>query len=170
MIRKILQFIYFFALGLLIVGCAATITLRAKGYRLLSVQTSSMAPVFSPGDAIMVKPVLPLKLVAGQVVSYRSPQSPGVIVSHRLIKVDALKSQLTTAGDVTHSPDPAFDYGALVGQVVAVLPGFGRVLDALKSRSGVIMAVILPALILMVYEILVLIDSIRGITYRLHNY
>jgi signal peptidase len=131
-------------LTLPIAGAAGLIILHARGERLLSVQTASMVPTFHPGDAIVVQPVLPSSLRPGDIVSYRSPRDPKVVISHRLVEIDRT-GQLITAGDALRSPDEPFSPLRVVGRATAVAPGLGTVLNVLRRPLSLVVLVYLPA-------------------------
>lgn len=134
----------------LVIAAAAVIAgLWKLGHlRLLSVQTDSMAPVYRPGDALLVGPASELR--PGEIVSYMSPTNPGVIISHRLVSVDNL---LVTKGDNLPKPDVAFSETLVVGRAAASLPRLGYVLDFLHKPIGVALSVYLPASALVIAEI-----------------
>lgn len=129
----------------LIVGTAGLIWLRVRGENLLSVQTASMAPSLKPGDAVIIRPAAWRELRPGDIVGYRSPRDPNLVISHRLIRVDRRTGQLITAGDALRAEDPAFSSTLLIGRATAVLPKFGLVLAALRQPPGLALALYLPA-------------------------
>jgi signal peptidase len=150
---------------LLLAGAAGLVILRARGELALSVQTASMVPTFRPGDALIVAPFSASQLRVGQVISYRSPHDPRVIISHRLISRGSA-GQLTTAGDALHSHDPSFAPNRVVGRVVSVAPGLGRLLDWLHQPLGLVVVVYVPALGLAGLEIRRLIKHYQQVYYR----
>lgn len=129
----------------LVAGAAALLILAGRHDRLLSVQTASMVPTFRPGDAVLVQPVTVRQLRPGEVISYRSSKNARVVISHRLVRINRQSGWLTTAGDALPAPDPAFPPSQLVGQVTAVAPGLGRLLDVLRQPLGLVFLVYLPA-------------------------
>jgi len=152
---------------LVMAAAAGLVIWRAHGLQLLSVQTASMVPTFQPGDALLVVPAQPSALKPGEVISYRSPHGGGVIVSHRLIAIDAKTGLLTTAGDAIHSHDPPFPPRLVIGRATAVAPGLGRVIDALRHPLGLALAVYLPATLIVATEVRRLGHSYRQPIYRL---
>src|SRR5665213_1547545 len=105
-------------LGMLVLIMAVLLVTRAHGEQLLSVQTGSMAPTLQPGDAVVVEPVQPSDLRPGDVISYQSPRSAQLIITHRLVSIDRRSGWLTTEGDALHTPDPTFAPRLLVGRVI----------------------------------------------------
>lgn len=140
------------SLTLLVAGAAGLLSLRAHGTRLLSVQTASMAPIFRPGDALIVGPVEAQSLHVGDIVSYQSPRWPTVI-THRLIAIDQRTGWLTTAGDALHSPDQAFPPSQILGRATAIAPRLGSLLNFLRTPVGLGLTIYLPATIVISNEI-----------------
>lgn len=130
-------------------GSAAVLLLLAmgylQGYRLLAVQSNSMQPVFARGDALVVRRTTADTLLPGMIISYRSPVNGHVTISHRLLRLDEGQGTLITQGDALSEPDPAVPDENLIGQDRAVIPSFGRLLDALHTPLGLAAAVYLPA-------------------------
>jgi signal peptidase I len=152
-------------LTLLLAAAVGLAGLHARGELALSVQTASMVPTFRPGDAIIVVPANAGQLKIGQVISYRSPRDPRVIISHRLISRTA-SGQLITAGDALHTADLAISPDQVVGQVTALAPGLGKILDFLHRPLGLLLAVYCPALGLAALEIRRLLTHYRRVHYR----
>jgi signal peptidase I len=107
-----------------------------------------MVPTYRAGDALVVSPASDLR--PGEIISYKEPKDPSVIVSHRLLSDDDL---LVTKGDNVAKPDVAFSESLVVGQVRASLPQLGYVLDFLHKPIGIALTVYVPALVLVLGEI-----------------
>ena len=136
-----------------IAGIAGLTFIRLQGCQLLSVQTASMLPAVRPADVLVVAPVLPSRLHAGDIISYRNPRDPNVIISHRLTSIDRDTGWLTTEGDALHSPDPAFPPRLLIGRAAALVPRLGLLLDTLRQPLGLALAVYLPAALVISAEV-----------------
>lgn len=144
----------------LLFGCLAAalavgssvLYLRAIGEQLLSVQTKSMAPTFSAGDAVILGPLKGSRPRPGDIISYHDPRNPKMILTHRLIHVDSATGWLTTAGDALRTPDSPFAPHLVVGQVRAIAPGLGTVVDTFRRPAVLFAVVYLPALLLIVSE------------------
>jgi signal peptidase I len=144
------------ATGLLVLAVATAVAtaaglsaLRLNGYQLLTVQSGSMAPVLKIGDAIITgtKPAPRL----GEIISYRSQQDSRVIISHRLVAID--HNQLITAGDVLGSKDPPIARSRVLGRVIVVLPGFGRLLNLIRQPWCQLSLIYIPAAGLLLNEL-----------------
>lgn len=130
---------------LLIVGAAGLALIRFQGHELLSVQTASMLPTIRPGDALIVASVSPNQLHIGDIISYRSPRDPTVIISHRLVSIDPKTGWLTARGDALRSPDPVFPPRLLIGHATALAPRLGTVLNALRHPISIALTIYVPA-------------------------
>ena len=139
-------------------------------YQLLSVQSNSMQPAFKKGDALLVKPVSLENLVAGTIVSYRSPVNERLVVSHRVISVDYKHHQLATKGDSLKGADPLVPFDNVQGVAVALVPSFGRVIDFSHTLPGLVSLVYLPALLLVLVELKRLLSANSARSYRRYGY
>ncbi len=139
-------------LTLLIATAVGAVALRLWGGQLLSVQTASMVPTIAPKDAVLIRRITDTDLRTGDIISYRDPISPRVVITHRLIAVNRDSGQLTTAGDALRTSDPSFPSGQVIGKAVALAPKLGFVIDALRRPEGLIFAIYLPAVIVLVAE------------------
>jgi signal peptidase I len=155
-------------LSLLVTAAAGLVLLHSRGDRLLGVRSGSMEPAFRAGDALVVAPVKPADLKPGDIIAYQSPANPRVTISHRLLAIDRPHGQLITAGDALAAADPAFDQRLLAGKAVALLPGFGYVVDGLRHPLGLALFIWLPALCLIINEIRHLKASFAKRYYRLN--
>lgn len=140
--------------GLLLVLAAGAVALwKWQDVRVYSVQTNSMQPTFRAGDAVLVKAVEASRLQAGQVVSYTSPASPRVMVSHRIVAINKATGLITTKGDNATRTDVSFSPNLVKGQVSAVLPWLGRVLDIMHKPIGLAVGLYLPAALVLIGEV-----------------
>jgi signal peptidase len=125
---------------------------RLAGMDVLSVRSGSMAPEISTGDAVLVKHALPADLHPGDVVTYRPPDNPFVLITHRVVSIRYEQGPqggygdfvVTTKGDANNAPDPTWRAAPndVFGKVVLTLPSMGRLLDFLGGGRGKIIAVI----------------------------
>ena len=138
---------------IVLVLLTATLAVRLLGGHIYSVQSASMSPVLDVGDAVIASAASNDSPKTGEIISYRSPAEPLVIVSHRVASIDAKTKQIVTAGDANNQTDLAIQQSAVVGRVVAVLPGFGNFMDALRQPWSLAVFIYLPALILAFEEV-----------------
>ena len=98
----VLMFLLFAALGLVVIP-------QATGSRTYTVLTDSMAPTYSAGTFLVVKPTALSQLKFGDIVTYQpAPDSPEVR-THRIVGFGAMQDgerTLITRGDNTNANDP----------------------------------------------------------------
>ncbi len=150
---------------------AATLVVyaRSQGLAILSVQTGSMRPVIRPGDAVLVRHQ-PTRLKVGDIVSYRSLNTPGLTITHRLIRIDQERGLLTTKGDALDTPDPAFPASQVIGVMIHTVPFVGYGFDFIRQPVGLVAAVYLPAAIVIAWEIRRLMRHYERQHYTLYYY
>ena len=150
---------------LLLVRFAATAFLllaivpRLGWYRPMTVLSGSMAPTFSPGDLILVRPEPMRDVRVGQVISFRVPTGAHQVETHRVIKLVRGSDHpiVQTQGDANDRRDPwtAELHGATAWREAVVIPYAGYAIHGLRSRALRLSAVIVaPALI----ALLILLD------------
>lgn len=161
-----LYFLIFVALFLLYVG-VSTKLYKEKGdkfkpmFSLYSIISPSMHPTIKVYDIIIDKKIdSPTEIKKGDIITFLSTSSysQGLTVTHRVTDVivdENGKYQYQTKGDNNMSPDAAYaPYENVLGKVVFKVPQFGRVQDFLANRHGWILAVIIPALIIIIKDII----------------
>jgi signal peptidase len=121
------------------------------GYESYVVYSGSMEPTIHVGDIAVVGPVKAENLVAGDIITFRTPQDPDTIVTHRLKSVDATGGHLVfqTKGDANDTPDQvSVDQGALLGRVAYSLPGLGFLVEFSKRIEGKLLMIVVPGVLL----------------------
>jgi signal peptidase I len=122
------------------------------GYESYVVYTGSMEPTIHVGDIAVVGPVKASNLVAGDIITFRTPQDPDTIVTHRLQNVDTDATghfSFQTKGDANDTPDQvSVDQGAVLGKVAYSLPGLGFLVEFSKSIEGKILMIVVPGVLL----------------------
>lgn len=126
------------------------------------VVSSSMAPAFHAGSAVVVNDVEPTSVDEGDVITFEAPgenfggQGDVDRVTHRVVDVveqeDGLYFQ--TKGDANEEVDqqlvPAEN---LIGRVFFAIPLIGWVLDFGGSQTGLFALVVVPSALLVVSEV-----------------
>jgi len=135
----------------------------------LSVQTNSMAPTLVKGDAIVLKHSNLSTLKVGDIVSYRSPLNPNVIITHRIVFIDKSRSVVVTKGDNVATTDGPINVSQIVGQVSRTIDRLGYILDFLRSPTGLITTLYIPAIGIFSLELSRLTKYYLRPTYRLHQ-
>jgi len=92
------------AFGLLIGGLlAALLAVQVFGYKVVTVQSSSMEPALSRGDLVVARPVRIDDVNQGQVVLFEEGRDVRFIAAHRVVGFINLRTNInnTTTGEVT---------------------------------------------------------------------
>ncbi|MGE3271425.1 MAG: signal peptidase I, partial [Chloroflexota bacterium] len=137
-----------FLVGAMLAGAAPTLF----GYESFVVLSGSMEPVLQVGDLAVVGPVRPDQLRVRDIISYRTPVQPNMVVTHRLVGIDtneAGQMTFTTRGDANDSVDQVeVDPQAVLGRVAYAVPKMGYLVDFARQPLGKLVLLGLPALLL----------------------
>ena len=124
-------------LGALALLMLVAIGPRVFGYQIEAVLSGSMAPTFSPGDAVLVTPEPTADVRVGQVISYKIPVGNHHVETHRIVRIvsGGRHPVVITRGDANTAPDPwrAKLPGAKVWRMRAVIPDLGTGIHDLRS-------------------------------------
>lgn len=119
--------------------------------------SGSMEPNIHVYDVIVAKRTEPTDLKAGDVITFYSNDSRfyGATVTHRIIEViDAEKGSFRTKGDANNVEDSALTIKEnIIGKVVMRIPQLGRLQFFLASKGGWLIAVLIPCLGIISYDI-----------------
>jgi len=129
------------------------------GYRCYIVLSDSMSATdFDAGDLVLVKQVDPTTLKEGDIIAYQSQNSEnyGATVTHKI----RAKTTDTNGnpGFITYGTTTGVDdetvvtYPFILGQYQAALPGVGTFFQFLKTPQGYIVCILIPFLLLILYQ------------------
>lgn len=115
------------------------------GYRPFLVQSGSMEPAIMTGDIIVVKDQV--KYQINDVITFHNNSNR--TVTHRIVAVDRDNSQkFNTKGDANRSGDEdIISHNQVIGKVVLVVPRLGYLVSFAKSRLGLLMLLLIPAIL-----------------------
>jgi signal peptidase I len=102
--------------------------LAADGLLRLQVNGDSMAPLLQPGDSVLVAAVAPALIKRGDLVLFRRTNE---VVTHRVVAKS--RTGWRTKGDNRRQLDPAVGLQEILGRVVAIERGAGKI-DLQKGR------------------------------------
>lgn len=120
----------------------------------------SMVPTIKIDDAIVVKRESGSKLEIGDIITFSSidPSYPGLTVTHRIVgkeKTSSGKYLFRTKGDNNSVMDPSIvEEGRVYGKVILKIPQLGKVRRFLTTSYGFLFGIIVPALAIIVFDIL----------------
>ena len=89
---------------------ALSIGPRFFAYETFIVRSGSMEPAIRTGSLVVVQPVQPVSVKAGDVITYRRPEDPDNTITHRVVEVrpgpSAAAPVFRTRGDANNAIDP----------------------------------------------------------------
>lgn len=124
----------------------------------LNVKTNSMEPTIMQGDFIIVEECDTSKLKVGDVISFLATEEDTVIVkTHRIVSVDETSKDKSfiTRGDNNEVNDnvPVFPSDVVGVWKDVRLSKVGIILDFVSSQTGFLICIVLPLLVLFIYQI-----------------
>lgn len=136
------------------------------GYQSFAVYGGSMAPAINVGDLAVVAPARAEDLRVGDVITYRQPDKADVVVTHRIIGIEADASgrkSFVTKGDSNNTTDQvAVDSATVLGRVAYVLPKLGYLVDFARRAEGKVLLIGVPGLLLLGMDLIPVLRRRRG--------
>ena len=173
-------FIWLLLIGITLLIYVADIKLREmKGdyappkYNAYVVLTGSMLPKIQVYDVVVTKKVEPADLEVDDIITFASSDTrfEGTIITHRIINTyyDAATDTYTfqTKGDNNNVADSALvQSNNIYGKVILKIPKLGYLQNFLAGQGGWIIVILIPCLVVMSYDIVRLIKSVKGKKYK----
>ena len=120
---------------------------RVLPFQTLIVISGSMEPLLPVGSVVILEQVSADQLVVGDVIAFRRPDRPDVVVTHRIVGIDASTAGrgFTTKGDANGVEDPWIVPAQGSGlRAIAAIPLLGYILTALASAPGRVALIVVP--------------------------
>ncbi len=129
------------------------------GYRVFSVASGSMIPVYNINDVILVKNCSVNHLKVGEDIVYVGKRGgvEGLTVSHRIIKIDKTDGKVTrlfTQGLNAEGADPSIGPEQVLGKIVDVVPIITPINHIIKNIFGFFFLIFLPLVLVICLEIM----------------
>lgn len=112
------------------------------GFSSAVVISGSMEPAISVDDMVIVRAQESYELQ--DIVMYEGGQST---VTHRIVAVE--DGAYITRGDSNNADDPAVTAERIIGKVVCIIPGVGKIISFIKTPLGMCILVLLALAVLM---------------------
>lgn len=125
---------------------------RVTGTIPLTVYTGSMEPTIAAGAVVLIEPVDPSTLVAGDVITYQVAPDVDEYITHRIVTVqpDTTPPSFVTKGDNNPGEDiDPIPVGAVRGEVWIDVPYVGTAQQFVTGRSGIATMAVLAGLVLL---------------------
>jgi len=131
-----------------------------QNFRAFVVQSGSMSPAIKTGSLVFIQPST--NYVKGDVITVKVGEdadikNPKATITHRVVDIIQKDKQTfyTTKGDANDTPDMTPRPANLVlGKVVLTIPFLGYPVGFIKTSTGFIIAIVIPATIIVYGELL----------------
>ncbi len=135
---------------------------RKPLFGLYTIISPSMEPTIKVYDVVFVIKKDFNKLKEGDIITFYSnnPIYGGRPITHRIVKVNN-NGSLTVKGDSNEREDSEYIYSEnVIGKVAIIIPEFGKLQFFMASKKGWVVAILIPALWIIGYDIYKLIKLI----------
>ena len=141
--------------------------LEAPLYGAYVIVSGSMEPLIKVRDAVIIKRVTEDKIKEGDVITYRSydPAFYGILITHRVVNISEEngKTIYITKGDHNETNDRSpIGFEQIQGKVVMRVPKIGYLKYFLVEYYGWIIAIVIPSLGIIGYDIYKLFKNIKN--------
>lgn len=142
-----------------VVFSLAFLTLPLFGnHKILVVLSDSMKPLFYAGSLILVHPSPTYTI--GDVISFQLPKAKQ-FVTHRIVSISE-DNVYQTKGDANRENDGfTVLQEQIIGKQVGTLPYAGRIVSFAKSKQGIAILILIPALVTLFSELAYLLSKLR---------
>jgi len=123
------------------------------GNSALIVRSGSMQPAVLVGDLVLTRAQKNLPYKVGDIISFKSQDK---IISHRILGLKNQNGKIfyRTKGDANKNGDPNLvAESEILGKAYFRLPYLGKLIAFTKTQAGFALAVIFPALLVILFEI-----------------
>lgn len=136
------------------------------GYRLFTIDTSSMADVYDIDDVVAVKNINFNKLKVNDDIAYigKSGGLEDKVVIHRIIKIEIGKNGekiLVTKGINSKVDDPSITSKQVIGKAIGVVPVVSNINHIVKRPVHLFVFIVFPIALIIILEILQTIMEIK---------
>lgn len=115
----------------------------------------SMEPNINVYDVVLVKKANINKLKKGDVITFYSTNNyfGDTPITHRIVNIDD-RTSIIVKGDHNEKADNEKVIPKnIIGKVILVIPSLGKLQFFLASKSGFIVAIIIPAIVIITYDV-----------------
>lgn len=138
---------------------------RLLGWTPEIVLSGSMEPALPAGSVAFAAPVAPDNVRVGDVITFRHPDNPGMLVSHRVVAVVSTDAGLAfrTKGDANEAEDSwIVQEENLIGRIRWHVPYLGHVASRVQTPAGFVALVGLPAALIVAGELRTIVRELRS--------
>ena len=141
-----ISLLVFITIGLITLVIAVTTSGKQYselfGYSVFEVKSCSMYPELNDGDLILVKKRDSSEYEVGMTITYLRP-SDKTTTTHKIISIDGDLVITKGVNDATNKDcDLPFDIENVIGEVVAVWSGYGKIREFVTNPIGIIIIIL----------------------------
>lgn len=136
------------AAGAALLAVTAPYVLRGRSYTVMS---GSMEPRIMTGDVVGEERIAPAQMRSGDIVTFQDPDTAGRMITHRVrsVREQAGVYSVVTKGDANNTVERwTIPADGQLGRVQYRVAHVGRLLVFTRGRTGLLLMVVLPALLL----------------------
>lgn len=137
-------------------------------FKIFRVNSGSMEPAIKVGSIVIDVKTDSTKLKEGDIISYSAIERGDLLVTHRISKkiINGNSISFKTKGDANNNEDASeIKPSQIQGKVIIAIPYLGYLSQWIRKPVGFILMVVLPAVILIISEILnirsAILDDVR---------
>lgn len=133
-------------------------------YKIKIVKSGSMEPAIKTGAVVVIKPSDVYRI--GDIITFGEDTKTQIPTTHRIIDTEGSgQNQLfQTKGDANDSEDPRpVSVSEVSGKVILDVPYLGYVLDFAKRPMGFVLLVGIPAVVVIIDEIMKIVSEVKRI-------
>ena len=141
-------------IGIIVISLIISVFPITGNYRVMIVQSGSMAPAIKMGSIVVVKPTDDYKI--GDIISFSGAAKTKAPTTHRIhdIRVVGGNVLYITKGDANNAPDQReIQKREIVGKTLFSIPYLGYAVDFAKKPLGFAFIIIVPAAVIIFDEI-----------------
>jgi len=122
------------------------------------VYTGSMEPAIPVGSVVVLKPVDTETLKTGDIICFKLSEPTSI--THRIINIT--NEGFTTKGDANEDPDQwTVKKENIIGKLVFTIPYIGYIDYFVRTPTGLILLIVLPAILIIIIEIRNIIKELK---------
>lgn len=145
----------------------ATLVPIPGNFKIKVVKSGSMEPYIKTGGIVVIKPSSDYTL--NDVITFGKDTKTQIPTTHRIVAIDGTGPlrTFTTKGDANESEDPSpTRLSEISGKVIFTMPYLGYVLDFAKKPIGFFLLVGVPAIAIILEEIMKIFSEIKNMRKR----
>ena len=140
--------------------------IEAPLYSAYVIVSGSMEPIIKVKDAVIVRRCEIDDIKIGDVVTYRSMEEAyyGILITHRVVNIEMENGErvFITKGDSNETIDRSpIKFNQIQGKVAMRIPKIGYLKSFLSNYEGWIIAVVLPSIGIIAFDIMKLFDKAK---------